>query len=101
MTNFLNTKIKVMTNEKMQKLIAPAFPPQVFKDNFDRFVSVIPGMSKIEFVTSLILPFYLQKASRTKLMHNGKEVSPIQAAIITATDLFNEIDEICNQSQIV
>jgi hypothetical protein len=48
-----------MTNEKMQKLLAPAFPPQDFKDNFERFVSVIPGMSKIEFVTALILPFYL------------------------------------------
>ena len=90
-----------MTNEKMQKLLAPAFPPQVFKDNFERFVSVIPGMSKIEFVSALILPFYLQNASRTKLMHNGKEVTPIQAAIITATDLFNEIDEICTPSQIV
>jgi hypothetical protein len=90
-----------MTNEKLQKLMAPAFPPQVFKDNFDRFVSVIPGMSKIEFTASLILPFYLQRAAKTKLMHNGEEVSPIQAAIITATDLFNEIDTICTPSQIV
>jgi hypothetical protein len=90
-----------MTNEQLQKLMAPAFPPQVFKDNFDRFVSVIPGMSKIEFTASLILPFYLQRAARTKLMHNGSEVTPIQAAIITATDLFNEIDEVCKPSAIV
>jgi hypothetical protein len=90
-----------MTNEKMQKLMAPAFPPQVFKDNFDRFVSVIPGMSKLEFASAMILPFYLQRAARTKLMHNGKEVSPIQAAIITATDLFNEIDTVCTPSPIV
>ena len=90
-----------MTNEKLQKLVAPAFPPQVFKDNFDRFVSVIPGMSKIEFASSLILPFYLQRAVKTKLMHNGKEVTPVQAAIITATDLFNEIDTVCSPSQIV
>lgn len=90
-----------MTNEKMQKLMAPAFPPQVFKDNFDRYVSVIPGMTKIEFASALILPFYLQRAVKTKLMHNGKEVSPVQAAIITATDLFNEIDTVCSPSQIV
>ena len=90
-----------MTNEKLQKLVAPAFPPQVFKDNFDRYVSVIPGMTKIEFASALILPFYLQRASRTKLMHNGKEVTPVQAAIITATDLFNEIDTVCSPSQIV
>jgi hypothetical protein len=90
-----------MTNEKLQKLVAPAFPPQVLKDNFDRFVAVIPGMSKIEFASALILPFYLQRSVRTKLLHNGKEVTPVQAAIITATDLFTEIDTVCQQSQIV
>ena len=90
-----------MTNEKLQKLIAPAFPPQVFKDNFDRYVSVIPGMSKLEFASALILPFYLQRAAKTKLMHNGAEVTPVQAAIITASDLFNEIESVCTPSQIV
>lgn len=90
-----------MTNEKLQKLMAPAFPPQVFKDNFERFVSVIPGMTKLEFASIMILPFYLQRASRTKLMHNGAEVTPVEAAVITATDLVNTIDQVCTPSQIV
>ena len=90
-----------MTNEKLQKLIAPAFPPQLMKDNFERILAPVPGMSKIEFASALILPFYLQRAARTKLMHNGAEVTPVQAAIITATDLYNEIETICTASQIV
>jgi len=84
-----------MTNEKLQRLMAPAFPPQLMKDNFERILAPVPGMSKIEFAAALLLPFYLTQAKRTKLLHNGSEVSPITAAIITAQDLYDEINELC------
>jgi hypothetical protein len=84
-----------MTNEKLQRLIAPAFPPQLMKDNFERIMAPVPGMSKLEFAAALLLPFYLQQAKRTKLIHNGVEISPVTAAIITAQDLYDEITELC------
>jgi len=87
-----------MTNEKLQRLIAPAFPPQLMKDNFERILAPVPGMSKIEFCAALLLPFYLQQAKRTKLLHNGAEISPITASIITAQDLYDEINELCKQA---
>jgi hypothetical protein len=43
----------------------------------------------------------LQQAKRTKLLHNGAEISPVTAAIITAQDLFDEINELCQAPQIV
>lgn len=93
--NMTNSKIKRTLTAQEKKLLfnSPAFPPQLFKDNFERIMAPVPGMNKVEFIASLILPFYLQKSVNTKLRHNGEEISPVQAAIVTAKDLIEEAIE--------
>ena len=90
-----NSKIKRTFTAQEKKTIfsSPAFPPQLFKDNFERIMAPVPGMNKIEFTAALILPFYLQQSRKTKLYHNGSEVSPVEAAIVTAKDLIESCIE--------
>lgn len=87
-----NAKIKrtLSAQEKNTIFSSPAFPPQLFKDNFERIMAPVPGMNKIEFTAALILPFYLAQSKRTKLMHNGQEINAVQASVITARDLMEE-----------
>jgi len=87
-----NAKIKrtLTAQEKKTIFSSPAFPPQLFKDNFERIMAPVPGMNKIEFTAALILPFYLAESRKTKLWHNGAEITPVQAAVITARDLMEE-----------
>jgi len=87
-----NAKIKrtLTAQEKKTIFSSPAFPPQLFKDNFERIMAPVPGMNKIEFTAALILPFYLAQSRKSKLWHNGAEITPIQAAVITARDLMEE-----------
>ncbi len=99
-----NAKIKrtLTAQEKKTIFSSPAFPPQLFKDNFDRIMAPVPGMNKIEFTASLILPFYLAQSKRTKLLHNGREITAVQAAAITARDLIEEcIEEIYEEASII
>jgi hypothetical protein len=99
-----NAKIKRTLSAQEKKTIfsSPAFPPQLFKDNFERIMAPVPGMNKIEFTAALILPFYLAQSKRTKLMHNGKEINAVQAAVITARDLMEEcIEEIFEEASII
>jgi hypothetical protein len=90
-----NSKIKrtFTAQEKKTLYSSPAFPPQLFKDNFERIMAPVPGMNKIEFTASLILPFYLQQSTKTTLSYNGNEITAIQAAIITAKELIEECIE--------
>lgn len=90
-----NAKIKRTLTAQERKTIfsSPAFPPQLFKDNFERILAPVPGMNKIEFTAALILPFYLSQSKRTKLLHNGREITAVQAAAITARDLMEECIE--------
>jgi hypothetical protein len=87
-----NSKIKrkLTAQEKKTILSSPAFPPHLFKDNFERIFAPVPGMNKIEFTASLILAFYLNQSTKTTLFHDGNEITAIQAAIITAKDLIQE-----------
>lgn len=87
-----NPKVKRTFTAQEKKIIysSPAFPPQLFKDNFERIMAPVPGMNKIEFTASLILAFYLMQSRKTKLWHNDREITPIQAAVITAKELIQE-----------
>jgi len=99
-----NAKIKrtLTAQEKKTIFSSPAFPPQLFKDNFERIMAPVPGMNKIEFTAALILPFYLAQSKRTKLLHNGREINAVQAAAITARDLMEEcIEEIYEEASII
>jgi hypothetical protein len=99
-----NSKIRRTFTAQEKKTIysSPAFPPQLFKDNFERIMAPVPGMNKIEFTACLILPFYLQQSTRTKLYHNDQEITPIQAAVITAKELIEEcIDDQFEEATII
>ena len=71
---------------------APAFPPQVAQDPLGRIIAPIPGMSKLEYFTAQLLPFYLQLATTKKLADKGDPITPIEAAIKTAKDLITKLN---------
>ena len=76
----------------------PAFPPQVAQDNLGRFVAPIPGMSKLEYFAIQLLPTYLDLGKKYPLADKGKAITPIQAAIITAKNLLEQLNEKPNES---
>jgi hypothetical protein len=99
-----NSKVRRTFSAQEKKTIysSPAFPPQLFKDNFERIMAPVPGMNKIEFTASLILPFYLQQSTKMKLLHNNLEITAIQAAVITAKELIEEcIDDQFEEATII
>lgn len=76
----------------------PAFPPQVAQDNLGRFVAPIPGMTKLEYFAIQLLPTYLDLRKKHPLADKGKAITPIQAAIITAKNLLDQLNEKPNES---
>lgn len=76
----------------------PAFPPQVAQDNLGRFVAPIPGMTKLEYFAIQLLPTYLDLGKKHPLADKGKAITPIQAAIITAKNLLDQLNEKPNES---
>lgn len=72
---------------------APAFPPQIAQDNLGQLVAPIPGMSKLEYYAIQLLPTYLELGKHHKLSDKGEPITPIQAAINTAKELLNKINE--------
>lgn len=79
----------------MQKLHfeSPAFPPQVAQDNLGRLVAPIPGVSKLEYFSLHLLPFYLDLATKKRLADKGEPITPIEAAISTAKELLDKLNE--------
>ena len=77
---------------------APAFPPQVAQDNLGRIVAPIPGLSKLEYCSLQLLPFYLELATTKKLADKGQPITPVQAAIATAKELLDKLNEIKNET---
>lgn len=74
---------------------SPAFPPQVAQDNLGRLIAPIPGMSKLEYFSLKLLPYYLELSEKYKghLQCNGYDVSPQEAAIIAAKNLLDTLQE--------
>ena len=72
---------------------APAFPPQVAQDNLGRLVAPIPGLSKLEYFSLQLLPFYLDLATKKRLADKGEPITPIEAAISTAKELLNKLND--------
>lgn len=80
----------------MQKLHfeSPAFPPQVAQDNLGRLVAPIPGVSKLEYFSLHLLPFYLDLATKNhRLTDKGEPITPIEAAIRKAKELLDKLNE--------
>lgn len=72
----------------------PAFPPQVAQDNLGRLIAPIPGMTKLEFAALILLPTYIQIARTSDgLTVQGERVTPYQAAIAAANQLFKTLNK--------
>ena len=84
--------------KQMENFNHPAFPPQVAQDNLGRFVAPIPGMSKLEYFAIQLLPTYLELGKKHPLADKGQPVTPIQAAIITAKNLLEQLNEKPNEN---
>ena len=72
---------------------APAFPPQVAQDSLGRIFAAIPGMTKREFFAIMLLPKCIDINNKTPLALNGKRVTPFEAAVYWADQLFNELNK--------
>ena len=79
----------------------PAFPPQVAQDNLGRFVAPIPGMSKLEYFSIMLLPTYLELGKKHPLADKGEPITPVQAAIRTAKTLLDQLNEKQNESDTI
>ncbi len=72
---------------------APAFPPQVAQDNFGRLVVAVPGMTKREFFSILMLPKAIDILLQRPIMKNGCKLNASEAAIYWADELLNELEK--------
>lgn len=72
----------------------PAFPPQVAQDNFGRLVVAVPGMTKREFFSIIMLPKALEINEQKRILKDGKKISPFEAAIYWADQLLNQLENI-------
>lgn len=76
----------------------PAFPPQVAQDHLGRFVAPIPGLSKLEYFAIQLLPTYLELGKKHPLADKGEPITPVQAAIITAKTLLDQLNQKQNEA---
>jgi hypothetical protein len=72
---------------------APAFPPQVAQDNFGRLVVAVPGMTKREFFSIMLLEKALQVSFERPILKNGKKIGAFEAAVYWAEQLILELDK--------
>jgi hypothetical protein len=84
--------------KQMENYNQPAFPPQVAQDNLGRIIAPIPGMTKLEYFAIQLLPTYLELGKKHPLADKGQPVTPIQAAIITAKNLLEQLNEKPNEN---
>ena len=76
----------------------PAFPPQVAQDNLGRIIAPIPGMSKLEFYSIMLLPVYIDLERKTDgIRINGSKVTPFQAAIYAAEIMIELLNKSKNE----
>lgn len=72
---------------------APAFPPQVAQDNFGRLVVAVPGMTKREFFSIMLLEKALQVSFERAILKDGKKIGAFEAAVYWAEQLIIELDK--------
>ena len=58
-------------------------------------------MSKLEYFTIQLLPFYLELATTKKLSDKGQPVTAVQAAINTAKDLIEKLNTNENEKDVL
>jgi len=65
----------------------PAFPPQIAQDNFGRVLAPLPGMSKLEYFSLTLLPYFIELSLQI-------DFDPIEKSIEMAENLINKLDKI-------
>jgi len=65
----------------------PAFPPQIAQDNFGRVLAPLPGMSKLEYFSLTLLPYFMELSLQI-------DFDPIEKSIEMAENLINKLDKI-------
>jgi len=71
----------------------PAFPPQVAQDNFGRLVVAVPGMTKREFFSILMLPKAIDIIIQRPIVKNGEKLNASEAAIYWSDELLTELEK--------
>ena len=71
----------------------PAFPPQVAQDNFGRLVVAVPGMTKREFFSIMMLNKALEVSFTRPIMKDGIKIDAFQAAIYWADQLLINLEK--------
>lgn len=75
----------------------PAFPPQIAQDNFGRVLAPLPGMSKLEYFSLTLLPYFMELSLQI-------DFDPIEKSIEMAENLINKLDKIkpdANESTLI
>lgn len=78
----------------MNTKFAPAFPPQVAQDNFGRVFAPVPGLSKLEYFSLTLLPYYLHRSE-------DLDIEPFDVAIKAAELLIEKLDKIKPQDVVI
>jgi len=71
----------------------PAFPPQVAQDNFGRLVVAVPGMTKREFFSIIMLSKAIDVMNNRPIVKDGKKITASEAACFWADELLNELEK--------
>lgn len=71
----------------------PAFPPQVAQDSLGRLIVAVPGMTKREFFSIMLLEKALQVSFDRPIMKSGKRIDAFEAAIYWAEQLISELEK--------
>jgi hypothetical protein len=79
--------------QQEQNKNAPAFPPQVVQDNFGRLVCAVPGMTKREFFSIMMLNKALDESFRRPILKDGKRIDCFEAAIYWADQLLLNLEK--------
>ena len=77
----------------MNNAQAPAYPPQVLLDNFQRPVAPFPGFTKQEAAALAILPYFLELAERKNTPAGGFVVNAIHDALDLAEHFCHAFDK--------
>jgi len=79
--------------QQNENLNAPAFPPQVAQDSLGRLIVAVPGMTKREFFSIMMLPKAIDIIIQRPIMKDGKKLNASEAAIYWADELLNELQK--------
>ena len=79
--------------QNQQNKNQPAFPPQVAQDSLGRLIVAVPGMTKREFFSIMLLEKALQVSFERPILKDGKKIGAFEAAIYWADQLLLQLEK--------